>query len=384
MICPESSVEADERANPVVAAQAVGLRYVSDQMPGIRREGSGKCFRFRYPIGTLVQDKPELDRIKALAIPPAWTDVWICPDYRGHLQATGRDDRGRKQYRYHPQWRETRDETKFSRMVSFGKALPAIRTRVQRDLALPGLPRNKVLATIVRLLDTTFIRVGNEEYARANKSFGLTTMRNRHVRVRGSTVHFQFQGKSGRKHVLDVWDPRLARVVKRCQNLPGQELFQYLDQKGRQNAVQSDDVNHYLRRISGQDFTAKDFRTWAGTTLMASALQECQKLNPRGSRRKSIVRAIEKVAQKLGNTVAVCRKCYIHPAFVEAYLQGTLAGLLKGCAERKVGHPSRLLSVEETAVLKFLEQKDAGEKRSLASQLQRSLSRVRGRSLVGA
>ncbi|PWU20919.1 MAG: DNA topoisomerase I [Verrucomicrobia bacterium] len=440
----EGSAEADKTTNALVAAQTVGLRYVSDKMPGIRRERTGKTFRFRYPIGKLVQEKPEVDRIKRLVIPPAWKDVWICPDYRGHLQATGRDDRGRKQYRYHSHWRQIRDETKFSRMVAFGKALPTIRKRVRHDLGLSGLPRDKVLATIVRLLDTTFIRVGNEEYARANKSFGLTTMRNRHVRVRGSIVHFQFQGKSGRKHELDVRDPRLARIVKRCQNLPGQELFQYLDEEGKQRVAASDDVNDYLRKISGQDFTAKDFRTWAGTVLIACALQEVQRLTSRSARRKSLVRAIESVAENLGNTVAVCRKCYIHPAIVEAYLKGAFPGVQAreredipsrvsgtfgnlrengpdpsgphsktfdvsrrvrkprqrpGVRSRSIGtdFPDRRvasfnrnrwrkgrLSAEEAGVLRFLQKRAAEDKRPLASQLQRSLSRVRRRKLVGA
>ncbi|HWI59016.1 MAG TPA: DNA topoisomerase IB, partial [Bacillota bacterium] len=237
--------------DPVTSATRVGLRYVTDEMPGIQRENSGNGFRFRYPTGDIVQDEEVLNRIKSLAIPPAWAEVWICPDPCGHLQASGRDDRGRKQNRYHPRWRETRDETKYARMIAFGQALPRIRKRVAEDLALPGLPRNKVLATVVRLLEVSLIRVGNEEYARENESFGLTTMRTRHVDVKGSSLRFHFRGKSGKWHHVQIEDRRLARIVKRCQDLPGQELFQYVNDDGERQTVSSEDVNDYLREISG-------------------------------------------------------------------------------------------------------------------------------------
>ena len=258
-----AAVEIEIQADPVEAARAAGLRYVSDTNPGITRKRAGKGFTYTGPDGEKVRDKETLARIKALAIPPAWTEVWISPDEHGHIQATGRDAKGRKQYRYHARWREVRDETKFNRMVAFGKALPGIRKRVEKHLSLPGLPREKVLATVVRLLETTLIRVGNEEYARENKSFGLTTMRKQHVQVNGTELRFRFRGKSGRTHNVSVVDSRLAAVVKRCQDLPGQDLFEYVDDGGEMQDVDSADVNEYLREISGEDFTAKDFRTWA-------------------------------------------------------------------------------------------------------------------------
>jgi DNA topoisomerase I len=284
-------------------------------------------------------------RIRALVIPPAWTDVWICPDPRGHLQATGRDARGRKQYRYHARWREVRDEDKYGRLPAFGRALPAIRRRVTRDLNRSGLPRQKVLAAIVKLLETTVIRVGNDEYARQNRSFGLTTMRDGHVRVAGSRVKFLFRGKSGVQHELELDDRRLARIVKQCRDLPGQELFQYLDEGGTVVDVSSEDVNAYLKKITGTDFTSKDFRTWAGTVLAAKLLCECEPCASTTAGKRAIAAAIDQVAKRLGNTRSVCRKCYVHPAVIDAYLDGTIV--------RAMGK----LTDSEAVLLRFLERR---------------------------
>jgi DNA topoisomerase-1 len=311
-------------SDPVVAAKAAGLRYVSDRMPGIRRVGTTKSFRYIGPDGRPIRDKATLARIRSLVIPPAWRDVWICPTEHGHLQAVGRDARNRKQYRYHSRWRQVRDETKFDRMADFGKVLPKIRSRVKRDLALKGLPKDKVLATIVRLLETTLIRVGNEEYTRQNDSYGLTTLRNRHVEVTPTKVHFYFRGKSGIKHAISVTDPHLAKIVRRLRDLPGYELFQYMDEEGQARSVGSADVNDYLRQITGEDFTAKDFRTWYGTILAIDALSEYEPFSTHTQAKKNIVAVVQKVAEKLGNTVSVCRKCYIHPGVFEVYAQGTL------------------------------------------------------------
>src|SRR5918995_3452815 len=260
----------------VTSAQEAGLRYVSDRRPGIRRRMGPLGFKYVASTGGAIRNKSEIARINKLAIPPAWTDVWICPDRRGHIQATGRDAKGRKQYRYHPEWRACRDETKYDRMLVFADALPKIRHRTKADVARTGLSREKVLATVVQLLEKSLIRVGNDEYAKANRSFGLTTMRNKHVRVRGSRVQFEFRGKSGKRHSIDVNDKRLARIVKACQDLPGQELFEYIDDVGERHDVGSADVNAYLKEITGEDFTAKDFRTWAGTVLACAALRECE------------------------------------------------------------------------------------------------------------
>ncbi len=368
---------------PENAARAAGLRYVSDDLRGIRRERSGAGFRYRSPSGTLVKDEETLKRIKSLAIPPAWQAVWISPDPLVHLQATGRDARDRKQSRYHPRWREIRDETKFARMLIFGKALSRIRRQIQRDLTLPGLPRNKVLATVVRLLEVSLIRVGNEEYARENDSFGLTTMRDRHVDVNGSKLRFHFHGKSGKWHEVDVEDQRIARVVRRCQDLPGQELFQYVNGDGQRQRVSSEDVNQYLREITGEDFTAKDFRTWAGTVMAAMALQEVQRFGSQAQAKKNLTRAIEAVAQKLGNTPAVCRKCYIHPEVINAYLDGTLLKTLQQRAERELGASMRRLRPEEAAVLVLLRQRLATEETRLEEALKASLKaqrKLRGRA----
>jgi DNA topoisomerase-1 len=353
-------------------------------MPGIRREKAGGGFVYRYAIGEIVQEKEVLNRIRALAIPPAWRRVWICPDPEGHLQATGRDARGRKQYRYHPRWREVREQTKYTRMIAFGKALAAIRRKVGRDLALKGLPRPKVLATVVRLLEVSLIRVGNEEYERENDSFGLTTMKDRHVDVNGSEVCFHFRGKGGKRHRIDVRDPTLARIVKRCQELPGQELFQYIDESGQLRDVTSSDVNDYLREISGSDFTAKDFRTWAGTILAALALQEFEKFDSQTQAKRNIVQAIESVAARLGNTPTICRKCYVHPDILAGYLDGTLACALSKRAQRLSGSLRQLRS-EEAAVLALLQRRLAVEKKraprpqDLSLQLRRSLKAATNR-----
>src|SRR5882672_5631684 len=345
------------------SARAVGLRYVSDELPGIRRRKSGSGFCYVDAQRKIIHDREELARIKSLAIPPAWMDVWICPDRNGHMQATGRDARRRKQHRYHPRWREVRDETKYTRMIGFARALPGIRRHVQKDLKLAGLPRNKVLATVVRLLEVSLIRVGNDEYARDNDSFGLTTMRNRHVDVSGSTLRFHFRGKSGKSHEVDIRDRRLARIVKSCQDLPGQELFQYIDEQGQRQDVKSGDVNDYLREISDKDFTAKDFRTWAGTVLSAMALREFEKFDSEAQAKKNIVQAIESVAERLGNTTAVCRKCYVHPDVISSYLDGTLVETLKRKAEQQLSRSVRKLRPEEAAVLGLLQQRLVAEQK---------------------
>lgn len=363
--------------DPKKSAQVVGLRYVTDDFPGIRRLKNGKGFRFVAPNGKAVSDSRILGRIKSLAIPPAWKDVWICANENGHLQATGRDDRGRKQHRYHRRWREARDETKFNRMIVFAKALQKIRRRVRKDLKLPGLPRQKVLATIVRLLEISLIRVGNEEYARNNDSFGLTTMQDKHVAVNGSTVHFQFRGKSGKHHTIDVRNKCLAKIVKGCRDIPGQDLFQYLDENGKRVDVKSEDVNEYLREISGEDFTAKDFRTWAGTVLAAMALREFKKFDTKAQAKKNLVRSIESVAEKLGNTPSVCKKCYVHPAIFDSYLDGSLADVLKQPAENRLKLSLNRLSPEEAAVLSLLQRRLEKTSEPLQETLRRSLARVR-------
>jgi DNA topoisomerase I len=296
------------------------------------------------------------------AIPPAWTEVWICPRPNGHIQATGRDDRGRKQYRYHARWRSAKDEAKYGRTLAFGKALAKIRRATRRDLNLPGLSRPKVLATVVRLLETTLIRIGNDEYAQENGSFGLTTMRNRHAKVCGAKLEFRFKGKSGIQHNVELDDPRLARVIRRCQDLPGQELFEYVDDDGEVRDVDSADVNEYLREIAGEEFTAKDFRTWAGTVLAMTALQEFEAFDSKTQAKKNIVRAIESVAKRLGNTPSVCRKCYIHPGILDAYLDGTMLDSLRRRASEEMSHIHGL-SAEESAVLALLQRRLADENR---------------------
>jgi DNA topoisomerase I len=347
-------------ADPVVSAKSAGLRYVSDSSPGITRQRKGKSFVYLDAKEKKVHDPDVLLRIRQLVIPPAWEKVWICPDEHGHIQAVGRDQKGRKQYRYHPKWREVRDETKYEKMLAFVHALPHIRARVKKDLAKPGLPREKVLATVVRLLETTLIRVGNDEYASNNNSYGLTTLQDRHAKVNGSQVHFRFKGKSGVAHEIELEDPHLAKIVRKCQELPGAELLQYVDEDGNVKDIGSGDVNDYLKEITGQDFTAKDFRTWAGTVLAARALQEFEAVDSKARMKKNIVQAIESVAQKLGNTRAVCKKCYIHPAVFDTYLDGTMLQTLGQRAKKLDRHLSKLRP-EEAAVLVLLQKHLASE-----------------------
>ena len=330
------------------------LRYVTDAMPGIRRLRAGEGFRYVGVNGQALAKK-ELQRIAALSIPPAWTDVWICPDAAGHIQARGRDARGRKQYRYHSRWREIRDANKFDRLLIFVRALPHLRARVERDLARPDISRAKVLATVVKLLDTTMIRIGNEEYARHNGSIGLTTMRNRHVHVAGKQVHFHFMGKSRIRHDVTISNGRLACIVRRLQDLPGQELFQYIAADGERHGIDSKDVNDYLRQVTGQDITAKDFRTWTGTVIAASSLLQRPSCASLAQAKRHMIRAIADVARQLGNTPAICRKCYIHPGVVDAYLDGKLAGAFPLPSKRE-----RFLRAEESALRSFLSKRKTG------------------------
>lgn len=339
------------------AARSARLRYVSDAERGYARRRHGKSFSYVRANGAALRDRASLERIRSLAIPPAWKDVWICPSPNGHLQATGRDARGRKQYRYHPRWREAQDEHKYQRIITFAKTLPKIRRAVARDLRKRGLPRERVLAAAVKLLEMTLIRVGNDEYARDNRSFGLTTMRDKHVRIRGSAIRFDFRGKHGIEHEIELKDSQMAKIVHACRELPGQELFQYLDEAGEVRDVGSGDVNEYLRAISGEDFTAKDFRTWAGTALAAQALQEFQDFDSAAAAKRNVTRAIEQVAERLGNTQSICRKCYVHPAVIEAYLDRSLVKTLKRRAERELRAELHTLSAEEAAVLALLQQR---------------------------
>jgi DNA topoisomerase-1 len=348
-----SDLEREFRA----AARSARLRYVSDTDRGYARRRRGKSFIYVRPNGEALRDRATLARIHGLAIPPAWRNVWICAAANGHLQATGRDARGRKQYRYHPRWREAQDESKYQRIIAFAKVLPKIRRAVARDLRKRGLPRDKVLAAAVKLLETTLIRVGNDEYARDNDSFGLTTMQDEHVRVRGATIRFDFRGKHGIEHEIDLEDRRLARIVHACRELPGQELFQYLDEAGAVCDVDSGDVNDYLRRIGGDDFTAKDFRTWAGTALAAQALREFQDFDSKAAAKRNVTKAIERVAERLGNTQAICRKCYVHPGIIEAYLDRSLLETLQRRTEKELRGTLHRLSSEEAAVLALLQQR---------------------------
>lgn len=339
------------------AARAAGLRWSTDARPGITRRRSGRGFSYRDPDGAVIRDRPLLARIRSLAIPPAWTDVWICPDPDGHMQATGRDARGRKQHRYHPSFREHREREKYERMLTFARLLPVIRERVDADLSRPGLPREKVLAAVVRLLELTLIRVGSEEYARLNKSFGLTTLRDRHARIEGTRVRFSFRGKSGVRHDVTLRDRRLANVVARCQDLPGQDLLQYVDEDGSVRDVRSDDVNEYLRDITGEDVTAKDFRTWAGTVLAYRALLALQPGASDRETRRNVVEAIRQTAEALGNTPAVARKSYVHPAVVEAYLDGGIGDALVEVAEEQASPPVGTSPEEEAGVVDLLRQR---------------------------
>jgi DNA topoisomerase I len=340
-------------STPQEAAKAAQLRYVSDARPGIRRRRAGEGFTYVDANGDTVTDEATLARIKALAIPPAWTDVWICSIAYGHLQASGRDAKGRKQYRYHARWRKVRDENKYSRMAAFGAALPRIREKVDEHLALTGFERTKVLAIVVRLLETTFIRVGNEEYARTNKSYGLTTLQDRHVKIDGAKLHFRFRGKSGKDHEIKLSDRRLARLVKGCRDLPGQDLFQYLDENGKPQPIDSGDVNDYLREISGEDFTAKDFRTWAGTLLAIRCLSSAERFETAAAAKSACVSAVAAVAERLGNTPAICRKCYIHPAVLAAFESEEL--FVKWQKQRKPNGKGNGLTDEEQALLRFLQ-----------------------------
>lgn len=335
----------------VRAAESSQLRYTTDRIPGIRRSGSDKRFVYYDARGRRIRSPIILRRIKALAVPPAWTQVWISASPDTHLQAVGRDARGRKQFRYHTRWREMREQTKYDRLMTVGAVLPRLRARVAADLSLRGLPREKVLATIVRLLKTTFIRIGNDEYARQNQSFGLTTLRNRHVAIHGSSIRFRFRGKSGIFRDAVLSDRRLAQIVGRCQELPGQELFQYLDEHNRCRAISSSDVNEYLRSVTGIDLTAKDFRTWAGTVLAAVELGRLEAAAAAGAKR-NIVRAVEQVSKKLGNTRAVCRKSYIHPAIIDSYLDGSLQSIMP--QEHRAAADPHALTAEEAAVMKIL------------------------------
>jgi DNA topoisomerase-1 len=351
---PEKPHPSPPAVHARLSARAAGLRYVADEVPGISRVRAGSGFSYRDAKGRRVRDAATLARIRSLVIPPAWRDVWISPDPHGHLQVTGRDARGRKQYRYHPRWTEVRDSVKYGRMIAFARALPAMRRRVCSDLKQPALSRQRVLATVIRLLETTLIRVGNEEYAKANKSYGLTTLQDRHVKVRGRFVNFRFRAKSGVFQSIDLEDAMLARSVKRCQDLPGQTLFQYLDAEGGRQSVGSRDVNAYLREVSGEDFTAKDFRTWVGTVLAATALCEFAHADSKTARNRNVVQAIESVAKRLGNTRAVCRKCYVHPAVLDAYLDGTTIEVVNRKPHAVMTPPMARLSREEAAVLALL------------------------------
>ena len=340
-------------------ATRAGLTYVTDGLAGLSRKRVGTGWAYYTPEGQRIGDRATRKRLNSLAIPPAWTDVWICPDPAGHIQATARDARGRKQYRYHPSYREARDQSKFRRMLEFSEALPLLREQVERDLRAEDLSRRQLLATVVRLLDRTLIRVGNDEYARENRSFGLTTLRRRHVSVSGDSLRFSFRGKSGVEHSISVSEPRLARIVQRCQDLPGQEIFQYLDADKKRQTVSSDDVNAYLREASDRDVTAKDFRTWGGTMLAAVELRA---MGPAASRReadRNILRAIDAVAERLGNTRAVCRKYYVHPALLQAYLLGGTVPQPPAAARRarRRARPGGALRRDEVTVLQFLQEK---------------------------
>lgn len=342
----------------VAAAEAAGLTYVTDALRGITRKRVGTGWAYYAPDGTLIRDRAERRRISRLAIPPAWTEVWICPDPHGHIQATARDAKVRKQYRYHLRFRAMRDQSKFGRMLTFSQALPKLREQVEIDLALPALPRRKLLATVVRLLDKTLIRVGNDEYTKANRSYGLTTLRRHHVEVSGYTLRFEFRGKSGILHEIAVADQRLARIVQQLQDLPGHQLFKYVDEDGKRQAIDSDDVNQYLRHVSGRDITAKDFRTWSGTMVAAQALRELGPATSERQARRNVNRALDQVAHRLRNTRAVCRKYYVHPAIIDAYHRG-VAVPEPPRVRRGRFRPSAALRREEIAVLQFLQQEVA-------------------------
>ncbi|MBV8103283.1 MAG: DNA topoisomerase IB [Hyphomicrobiales bacterium] len=357
----DSADSAQAIVDPKDAAESAGLKYVSDVRPGIRRKRAGKGFTYTRADGSKLIEPDVLKRIRALAIPPAWTDVWICPFADGHVQATGRDAKGRKQYRYHSRFREVRESTKYEHVVAFADALSSIRDKVREHMALRGLPREKVLATVVHLLESTLIRVGNDDYAKQNNSYGLTTLMNRHVAVDGNEVRFRFTGKSGKQWSLRVRDRRIAKIIKACQELPGQELIQYVDEEGHCRSVTSTDVNDYLREITAKDITAKDFRTWAGTVLAAMALRELESFDSAAQAKRNLRAAIEKVSARLGNTPTICRKCYVHPEVLNSYMDGNLVLELKSKAERELRSGMEGLKPEEAAVLALLRSRLARE-----------------------
>lgn len=361
-----AAVELAERGGELKhAAEEAGLVYMDDSRPGLTRRRSGKGFSYRDAKGAPVRDNGTLERIKKLAIPPAYVDVWICPRRNGHIQATGRDAKGRKQYRYHPDFRQAREADKFSRIMHFANALPKIRERIESDMRRKGLPREKVLATVVYLLENTLIRVGNDDYARTNRSYGLTTLRDPHVKIAGSELSFRFKGKSGKEWNVALKDKRVARIVKACQDLPGQELFQYIDEDGVQRDVTSSDVNAYLREITGEDYTAKDFRTWAGTVLAALALRAFEAFDSEAGAKRNVREAIEHVAQRLGNTPTICRKCYIHPEVLDCYLEGALLDQMRGAVESELTEDPSALRAEEAAVLGLLQSRLARVRKEL-------------------
>ncbi|HXK61738.1 MAG TPA: DNA topoisomerase IB [Acidobacteriota bacterium] len=354
------AIQLELQANdaPTVARLA-GLRYVPDTRPGIRRRRAGNGSFYTLPDGSRVTDRAELKRIRGLVIPPAWKDVWISPDPHSHLQATGRDARGRKQYRYHPAWRAIRDETKYRRLAVFARALPKIRAQVEADLAQSGLSKRKVVAAVIRLLEETLMRVGNEEYARSNGSYGLTTLRDRHVKIKGASLHFKFRGKSGVEHCVGVRDRRLSKIVRRCQELPGYDLFQFLNGNGEATPIDSGDVNEYLREASGEDYTAKDFRTWAGTLAAALALRSYPPPTSATEGKKNVVAVVREVAKKLGNKPATCRKFYIHPAAIDAYLNGSLSQLMIPIASQVIKNSPHSLTADEMSLVEMLEKQAA-------------------------
>jgi DNA topoisomerase-1 len=366
------SPDIESIVDPKEAAESVGLRYVSDARPGIHRKKVGSGFTYVRPDRSKLIEREIIKRIKALAVPPAWTDVWICPFADGHIQATGRDMKGRKQYRYHARFREVREGTKYEHVVAFADALPAIRERVKEHMSLRGLSREKVLATVVHLLETTLIRVGNDDYAKQNNSYGLTTLKNRHVAVEGNEVRFRFTGKSGKQWSLQVKDRRIAKIIKACQELPGQELLQYVDEVGNHQDVTSSDVNDYLKEITGKDVTAKDFRTWAGTVLAAMALHEFESFDSAAQAKRNLRAAIEKEAGKLGNTPTICRKCYVHPEVLNSYMDGKLILELKEKAESELRTEVQNLKPEEAAVLALLRSQLAKETQRLGSKHERA------------
>jgi DNA topoisomerase-1 len=376
----DSSDSAQAIVDPKDAAESVGLRHVSDGRPGFRRKKAGSGFTYSRADGSRLTERDALKRIKALAIPPAWTDVWICPSADGHIQATGRDAKGRKQYRYHPRFREVRESTKYERVVAFADELPIIREKVREHMGLRGLPREKVLATVVHLLETTLIRVGNDDYAKQNNSYGLTTLKNRHVAIDGNEVRFRFTGKSGKQWSLRVRDRRIAKIIRACQDLPGQELIQYVDEQGLCHDVTSTDVNDYLKEITGKDITAKDFRTWAGTVLAAMALSEFESFDSAAQAKRNLRSAIEKVSSRLGNTPTICRKCYVHPEVLNSYMDGNLVLQIKSQAESELRSAVGSLKAEEAAVLAMLRNRLAKEAEQSGNSNPETKTRRRGRA----